>query len=120
MDILKLTAKKAPYSTLAAFLVYFIFSKVIEVNQSETILMIIVGLTFTISLFLLVFGSRKKDKVEPSDNFISGIKTDKGDVFIGNKNTRSNKIPPQNSEIKDVDINTGDVFIGNKKSLEDE
>lgn len=125
MGILKLTAKKAPFATLAAFLVYVIFSKVIEVNQSGSILVAVVGLTFVISLSLLIYGSRNQnskqtDKVEPSDSSISKVKTGRGDVFIGNKDTEHAQISPKRSKIKEVEVETGDVFIGTKKSIKDE
>lgn len=120
MEILKITAKSAPIPTVVAIIIYFIYPKIIDSNPSETVLILIALLTFLVLLALLAYAAFRKEvtKSQPqslSGNSIANVKTDSGDVFIGNKGTSVENEKVNNNKIDDVSSGTGDVFIGQKK-----
>jgi hypothetical protein len=118
MEILKITAKSAPIPTVVAIIIYVIYPKIIDSNPSETVLILTALLTFLVLLALLAFAAFKKEVSKSqtlSGNAISNIKTDTGDVFIGNKTTFVENEQINDNKIDDVSSGSGDVFIGQKK-----
>lgn len=118
MEILKITAKSAPIPTVVAIIIYFIYPKIIDSNPSETVLILIALLTFLVLLALLAYAACKKEVTKSqslSGNSIANVKTDSGDVFIGNKGTSVENEKVNDNKIDDVSSGSGDVFIGQKK-----
>lgn len=118
MEILKITAKSAPIPTIAAVIAYTVVPKLIDTNINTSNLIILSALTFLIIFSILFYGiASKKEQShcnnEISDNEVSDVETEVGDVFVGAKSASTGEI--SRNKINKAKTKNGDIFIGRKR-----
>ena len=120
-SILKETAKKAPIPTAVSAVIYGIFSKIIDLRVSESLLALIAVLTFFVLLLMMFFFGRGERSnnfnagSSISENTIEEVRSSAGDIFIGEKaHDNPQKSNVTRNKISKASAKGGDVFIGEK------
>lgn len=116
IEVLKITAKSAPIPTIITLIIYFVFPAIIETSPSDVVLIVVAVLVFLITLALLASSAYKKEKKNSyiSDNSITNVEAENGDVFVGFKGENIGT-SIENNTIEATSSKSGDVFIGIKK-----
>lgn len=119
MKFFNIAVKKAPIPAISAFLVYIIFSQIIEKSSDSYLLIIISILTFFSIFLILLIPEYKNYKISKmtsyENNSLSDIEVDSGDAFIGENGSIDNdNLKMTNNSIEKVKAKKGDVYIGRK------